>query len=106
MTTLNILYLGNDMILELDALKNAVTDAFINNATVSVTLTDSAGEDVTGETWPLTMSYVAASDGKYRAVLQDTLPLIKNKRYKATVNAVGSGLKGNWEIDVIAKVRQ
>lgn len=104
--TLNILYVGNDMIMELDGLKNAVTNAFVNNATVNVTLTDSSGEQVTGETWPLTMSYVTSSDGTYRATLQDTLPLVKNKRYKATVNAEAAGLKGNWEIDVIAKARQ
>lgn len=91
------IFVGNDNFLEVSALKNSATDEFINDATVTVTLTDSAGSQVAGETWPLAVSYINASDGVYRATLRDTLTLTAGQLYRATVTAdAGAGLLATW----------
>ena len=101
-----VLYIENDNLLELDGLQNAATDAYVNGATVTVTLRDQEGTAVTGQTWPATMYYVANSNGKYRATLEDVLSLTSRKRYTAEIDADGgAGLKGHWEFPLKALKR-
>lgn len=100
------LYVGNDNVLTLSGLQNSVDDSYINNATVTVTLVDSDGNSVSGETWPVTLSYVSGSDGNYRATLADTISASADTAYRARVTADGgAGLKGYWEIPVYAVKR-
>lgn len=101
------LYLGSDMLFEMAGLRDQVTGDYLNAATVTVTLKDSAGVNVTGETWPLALAYVTSSNGVYRATLKDTLSLTANARYVATVIAdAGSGKTARWELDVVARTRR
>ena len=103
----DVLFYQNDNLLELDALTNQRTGAYINNATVTVTLTDLDDTEVAGETWPLAMSYVAASDGKYRATLKDSLSLTEGQRYKATITAdAGTDSKGVWVVKLLVRKRR
>lgn len=91
------LIIDTDNVIELSAFQNETDDSYINDATVTVTLLTMGGTEVSGGAWPLTMSYVAASDGIYRATLPDTLALKPNKRYLAKVIADGgSGLRRTW----------
>lgn len=101
------LYLGNDNVLTLVGLQNDISAAYLNAATVTVTLVDSDGTEISGETWPLTMTYVATSDGNYRATLPDTLTgLTAADALTAKVSADGgAGLQGYWEVPVLAAVR-
>jgi len=95
-----ILYDNNDNIIELRLLTNAITEVVDTGATVSVTLTDASGVQVSGQSWPATMSHVGDSstaDGTYRATLDSDLVLSTKQGYKAIVNAVGSGGEvGQW----------
>jgi len=91
-------FVANTNVLELLGLKSNIEGTFINDATVAVTIKDSAGEEVEGETWPLTMTYVGSSDGDYRAILDDELPFLNKKNYKAIITADGGAdRKGQWE---------
>ena len=103
----NVLYINNDNLVSVDKLRNLGTEVYVNDATVTVRLyTKATGVNVTGETWPLAMSYVAASDGKYIGTLIDTLPLVENTVYTAEIIAsVGADKMGQWNIDFTAKVR-
>lgn len=84
-------YLNSDNVLTLSGLIDSITSSYQNTATVEVTLTDINGNEVTGETWPLTMNYVSASNGVYRATLVDTLSVSAGE-YTATVTAnIGAG---------------
>jgi hypothetical protein len=99
------LYIGNDNILELNGLLNVSVSpsTYVNTASVAVTLYDTNGDEVSGETWPLTMSYVASSNGVYRATLSDSLSLKVNRRYRAKITANGgAGLQGEWHENVQA----
>jgi len=99
------LIVGTDNKIQLDGLLDQSTSpqTYINDATVTVTLTDTAGDEVSGETWPLAMSYVTSSNGKYTATLTDSLSLSPNKRYTAQVVADGGdGKKRTWYYSVLA----
>lgn len=102
----HIAYVGNDMLVELDELMNMATNAYVNDATVLCTLVDSTGANVTGQSWPLSLSYVATSSGKYRGTLNAGLALSKSRRYKAKITVTAGSLTGYWEQDVIALARQ
>jgi hypothetical protein len=103
MSCIEIIYIGNTAIIELQDLTNAVTELPETSATVTTTLYDAAGVEVSGQTWPLSMSHVSA--GTYRATLDHDLVLTANRQYVAHVDAGISGVIGHWELPVRAKVR-
>lgn len=91
------LYVSNDNLFEVVGLKDAADNSAITSGTITVTLVDSAGTQVTGETWPLAMSHVGA--GLWRATLVDTLSLTAGNFYTAQVSAnAGAGKLGYWEV--------
>lgn len=103
---MEILYSQNDNLVELDGLTNAATGAFVNTATVTLTtIRDAAGVEVSGETFPKTMNYVTASDGKYQATVDKALALTPGQAYTAVIDVAVSGIDGHWEIPAMARVR-
>ncbi len=100
-----VLYQSNDQYIEIDQLADGITGAFVNGATVTVTLKDSAGAIVTGIS-SLALSYVAASSGKYRGQVEDTFNPTKGGGYILHVNADNGGLKLHLEIPVEIKIRK
>lgn len=101
----NLVWLGDPDTLE-GGLRNAATGEYINSATVGVTLIDSDGVEVDGETWPKSLSYIAASNGMYRAALSDAVELVAGAEYTAKISADGGpGLLGYWELPVKALTR-
>jgi len=106
MSTIHVLLISNDHILELDSLKNELTGLDLNGATVTVTLVDAEGAQVGGEVWPKTMAYVAETDGVYRCTLPYTLALTPAARYVARITAnAGNGLRAHWELECVARTR-
>ncbi len=104
----SIVFVNNDNYIELSALKNAITDAFINDATVEVTIKTAAGVNIglpSGESFPKTMAYVADSDGIYRATFDKETEWVVGTKYVATITATSSGLDAEWTIDIVVKVR-
>lgn len=102
---MSIIYIDNNSLVTLTALTNCATGAVDTTATVTVTLKDSAGVDVPGQTWPATMAHV--SGGTYRATLDADLELAADHIYMAHVDAVGStGQVGHFEHRVTARARK
>ncbi|MGH8626450.1 MAG: hypothetical protein ACREYC_14670 [Gammaproteobacteria bacterium] len=93
----DVIYLANDNLLELQGLTNAASGAYVNDATVTATVVDKNGANVAGGSWPLTLAYVAASNGKYRGTLQETLTLTEGQDYTAKVTVAGAGLTAFFE---------
>lgn len=77
----------NTHVIELVDLKDDVAGTYINNATVTAVLKDEADEEIAGISWPLTMAYVTASNGKYRGVLSHLLETTVGARLWAEVTA-------------------
>lgn len=88
---MELLLYKNDMLLELTGLKNELTEAFVNNATVTATLKTRAGVAVSGQTWPLTLVYKTASDGIYQGILDAALVVSVGDHLKAEVTIVAAG---------------
>lgn len=100
-------FVANTNVLDLIGLKEEITDAFINNAAVEVTIKDAEGTSVAGETWPLAMDYVAASDGDYRAFVSEDLELSAGTRYVAYIDADGGANRfGHFEFHFKALARR
>lgn len=92
-------FVANTNVLELLGLKNEITDQYINDADVTVTIKDkTTGAAVTGMTWPATMAYVPASNGNYRLIIENDLALVAKTNYIAFIDAVADVNEvGHWE---------
>jgi hypothetical protein len=117
---MELLYLSNDHRLSLEGLfavdfGGATTHPdtselgdYVNDATVTVTLyKGETGNTVAGETWPLSLSYVSASNGDYEAVLSDGLALREGRIYVAvvTVDATTEGVQAEFRLELIGAER-
>lgn len=93
-----ILFDANDNLLEVTSLTNVASGETIDDATVTVTLRNRDGTEVTGASWPVTLPAVAGVAGSYRVTLEDTLDLTTGQAVTAIIDAdAGAGLKGHWE---------
>ncbi|WP_027037883.1 hypothetical protein [Mesorhizobium ciceri] len=102
-----VVYVGNTNIIELSGLKSAIEGTFVNDADVSVTVKDAEGTNITGQTWPAAMAYVASSDGIYRGILEDDLGLVDGTTYYAHIEAdAGTNRIGHWEFAFVPKTRR
>lgn len=105
-TSVELLYTGNDTVVEARGVMNEVTGEYLNSATVTCTLLTSAGVEVTGQSWPLAMAYVSSSDGVYRATVPKTVAITANGRYKMQIDVnAGAGLVGQWTVPCLCRVR-
>ena len=102
------LLIRNDNIIEAQNVLNTVTKLNINDASAIITVSlASTSAAVSGETWPLTMSFVTGSSGKYRATLANTLVITENKKYIGTLLIDGgAGLRGEWTVPIVARDRR
>ncbi len=115
-TAPEILFDLNDMILQVKDLRNELVNpnndpagTFLNAATVTI-------EDILGETgvsisppvsFPIPMVYVAASNGIYRATLEDSWGFLLGAIHKARVRAdSGAGLRAEWLLEIESQVRE
>lgn len=69
------------------------TETIVNDAVMSVTLLDLNQKEVEGQSWPVTMNYIAGTDGDYAAELIDTLSISDGESITAKVVATWSGKK-------------
>ena len=79
----------------------ADSDAYINDATVTVTVVDSAGVERTGQSWPAALPYVTASKGVYRATLANGLNIDDQSANVARVTVVSGSLQRYFAIPVV-----
>ena len=102
-----IIFVSNNNLIELRGLRDETTGDYLNAATVTVTVKDSSGNAITGDTWPKTMQYVTDSDGNYRANVSYAANLSADATYTASITAdAGAGKRGQWEMPMLAKVRR
>ena len=95
------LFVGNTAILEI-TLVDELTGDPVNSATVAITLTDISGVELTGDTWPKPLVYVAGSEGLYRALLSHNVAMEEGANYLYAATASASGMVASWGGDVNA----
>jgi len=101
------LLVGNDLVFELRDYTNVLTGALVSDATVTLVVLDGAGDELTGETWPLAIPPASGEPGVYRAELTEALAALRGAPYLGLVYATGGtgGRTARWEIDMPARVR-
>ena len=99
MSATDAFFIRNTNMVELDELRDNA-GVYLNAATVEVTIKDSDGVNVVGETWPVSMVYVAASNGTYRGFVSSSVTVLEEDVLKAIISATDSGLTGEWNIDL------
>lgn len=89
----------NDNLIYLRGMYNKKLATYIIDATVTVTLVNESGVNVTGAV-DLSMTYITDSDGDYVGLFKDTLSLTPKRIYVAKVTASGGAdLQYYAEID-------
>lgn len=97
----NALYIGNDNVVEVDALRDGLKGPYINNAVVACGVFDDDGNPVGGLSFPVPLDYVEGSNGKYRAILDKALDIEKNEFYTVIIDVTAlGGLDAHWELRV------
>jgi hypothetical protein len=100
--TNDVLYVGNNNLMAVTDLFDEVANAFVNNATVTVDILDRTSTSIL--TAPITMPYVAASNGTYEGVIPSTTQLQVGRGYRAVFN-VNSGA-AQWMKPVVVQFRE
>lgn len=104
--TVYALFKDNDNTFEFGGITDE-TGSYINTATVTLTaIKDSAGNVVTGDTFPKSMAYVAASNAVYRTDTDKLLAVTPGLNYTAIVDAVSAGKDAHLELDLICMTRK
>ena len=98
--TVGHLLADTDHVIEIPALSNGLTDAVITGATVTVTVLDSDGAEVSGQSWPTAMS--EDDPGQYYATLSADMSVTVGATYTAKIIAdAGTGLKRTWYLPML-----
>lgn len=106
---MDVLLISNDQTVKLLGLKDQISGDYINGLVDAVTahLKTKDGSSVAGETWPITLDYIAGSDGEYQANFDDAIELQNNRSYVVEIAVdAGGGLKAFWRFVRTAQYRQ
>ena len=94
----------NSHLLTVGELKDAAGE-YINDAAVTVTLTDLDDVEVPGLVWPLSLAYDGNSTGTYTVDLSDALETDTNDRLWMLISAVKGDMTGSWKCKIVVKQR-
>lgn len=94
-------YQNNDnLVVNPTPMRLASSGAYINDATVTMTLKDSAGASVSGATG-LSLTYVTDSNGLYQGTLPYTLSLTAGESYTLEITGTKAGVaRAFWTLSV------
>lgn len=104
--SLEVITMGSDNLVRLDALTNASSGAYVNNAVVTFNLKDANGAIVGGQSG-VSMAYVAASNGRYEGVIPNavTAALTLNAPYTVEITATAGSTVLFRKLSCVAKYR-
>lgn len=91
-------YVSNTNVLEVRGLQEAISGDYVNSgATVTVTVVNDCGAAVSGVSWPVSMQYVAGTNGDYRAIIPSSASFSSGEVYFAEISAnAGVNKIGFW----------
>jgi len=104
---MEVIYYQNDNIVRLNSLYDNLAAAYVNDATVKLLrIVDSDGNTVDGGGCPVTMAYIAGSDGNYAGAVDDGLEVTPKKKYKAVIDVTAGTTKAKFEPTLLCKRRR
>lgn len=104
MASSSVLYVGGNSLVIVSGLYDENAEAFENSATVEITLLDETSTtEVTGETWPITASYISNSNGRYHGIIDTDADLVVGTKYVVkVVIKVSAAIVSTFYIEVTA----
>jgi len=96
-----ILFDSNDMLFHMKGMQFKDSGDYMNASdTVRITLYDKDGTQLTGQTWPFSLTYTAASSGDFVGVLNAEIVANDCDTGRAKVEAIGAGPSelGQWDL--------
>lgn len=105
---MEIVYVANSNLIELDEVFSKADEQFVDTATVVLTAIKDkeTGDVVGGEVFPKAMDLVPGSDRKYRCIVDEDIEIIAGRKYTAVIDLDdGPGRIGHWDLPLIAKTR-
>jgi hypothetical protein len=100
--TTDVIFTDTDTLYRVSGVFNQQTEAYVNDAVVTLTLLDDADVEVGGQPggWPLTLDYIAESDGDYRGTVSDAITAVAGTTGTAVVEIDGDGLQTTLRLPV------
>lgn len=95
--------LGSDNQLKISGVFNSTEAAYVNDAVVSVTLLHEDDTEVSGQSWPTALVYIADSSGDYSCILHDTLDVEDEERVTAVITIVADGINTVLQLSLLFK---
>lgn len=101
------LFTLSDNLVKITGLINEVSGSYINDADITATVIyKSDRTEVSGVTWPIPVSYVAASDGNYLGTLPYTMGIVNRDKLIVLLEIDGgAGLIQHRECPVTAAIK-
>lgn len=87
-----MLKINSSNTIELTVTNPLLVPVHVNDAVVTITITDSSGVELGGVTWPQTLLYVASSEGLYRETFAPFTELVEGAIY--TIHYLVTGIDG------------
>lgn len=102
-----VAFVDNDLVVELLNLTDSTTGVVDSGATVTIeTITNKAGTEITGPTFPVSMAAIGGTPGGYRALVPETASFKAGYTYTVDIKAVSGASNGRWKPTVDAKIRR
>ena len=96
------LAINSNNVVEINSLTNTITGAYVDDATVTLTVRDlQTGDAVEGGVWPVNLLPVG-SGGVYRATLDSFIELNKNREHVLDLTAATVNEQTSWQTVVPA----
>lgn len=102
---MDVLLIGNDQTLLVQSVYDEISESYINNATVTATIKKRDTTNVSGQSWPLTLSYVTDSNGNYRGNLSHDLELVARTKYVIEITIVSGSFQAFYKFERMADYR-
>lgn len=94
------IYVSNDNLVQNPTpMRRSSTGAYVNDATVTMTLKDSTGSGVSGAS-SLTLGYVADSNGLYQGTIPYTVSLTAGAVYTLEITGTSGSNHAFWVLSV------
>lgn len=100
-----VMFVDNDMLIEVDGLQDSSDDSYLNAATVTALLKDENDVNVTGQLMPVSLSYVAGSNGKYQGIFDSVVDRIAGDCGTIEITAAEGTLDAFWTLSYRVKKR-
>lgn len=102
---MQILLVGNDQSITVTGVTDSDSGEYIDDAVIQARLYNLDGTEVSGVSWPVTLSYTG-SLGVYRGVLEDAIALQPDTQYELEVSVAAPGdLVAHYRETVYAQYR-